>query len=80
MPLISNQASMTQGQPGRVSSHRPQERVRLSPARHPQDGAMSGETARVLNVRQPDHHGAQRPRKLKLVLQEIQDLDDPQSI
>ena len=38
---------------------------------------MSGQAARVINVRQHHHHGAQRTRELQLLLQEIKDLDNP---
>ena len=64
-----------QGQPRRVPPHRAEEGVRLPQEGHPQDGAVPLQTTRVIDVLRPNHHGVKRPRKFKLPLQTIEDLD-----
>ena len=65
-----------QGQPRRVLAHRAEEGVRLPQERHSQDRAVSLEAAGVVHVLWADHHGAERPRELKLAVQANEDLDD----
>ena len=65
-----------QGQPRRVLAHRAEEGVRLPQEGHSQDRAVSLEAAGVVHVLWADHHGAERPRELKLAVQANEDLDD----